>query len=631
MRKFNSNLNICTLVLLILFSIQESSAKELATKPALVTFAESAQWQRVLHMRDSFFGKESRMRPGKFFLSENGNTDPFAELLVDMKQGEALACEFPARYMILAKQFHWSLKPLEKCHDFHNWVESLDADSLWIIYTAQYLSNPSSAFGHSFIRFSGSKHNELLDLTLGFAAIVPKDVNALEYVYNGLTGGFPGDFSQAPFFGKVLEYGEAESRNMWAYRVNFTKEEFQLTLAHLWELYNKAETGYYFFDDNCSMMLLDALSVARPNVDFYSGFGLYVTPLESVKALVNAGWISEVRHISSLRTRLEQKYNQLDKKQKAEFNRAKDSHGANIDQLKDAKVLETLIDYYDFKKNETWGWKRESDKKTYNNLLVARSKVGGSVEWKPIPEEFNQRPDNSAYPHWFTLSGGTSSEGNFLGVGFNPAVHSLMARDEGFVRFSEVEVLGINARYYTSVGNDSAGPGNKMNHWQLDSLKLFSMVNLVPYESFDQEFAWRITTEITPRKEIARADIERISISPAIGYGFQSNDHKFYTYGLLAASLESGASYGPSLNLYLGPEAGLIFTPKNHFKMHLLGKHMIAATKSRYEANKSLLSLSGFHSISSSFDYGFEFMSATTNMQFPANWSELTLKGRYFF
>ena len=624
MKILKSKLNIYTLVLLCLFfPLQQTSAKELTTKPDLVTFAESAQWQKLLHIRRSLLGKQSRMRPGKFFLSDKGNTDAFAELVTNMKQGEALACDFPARYMILAKHFNWSLKPLEKCRDFNNWVESLDADALWIIYTAQYLSNPSSSFGHSFIRFSGPGHNELLDLTMGFAAIVPKDVNALEYIYNGLTGGFPGDFSQAPFFGKLLEYSEAESRNMWAYRVNFTPEEFKLVLAHLWELYTRAETGYYFFDDNCSLMLLEALSVARPDIDFYTGFGLYVTPLESVKALVQVGWVSEVRHISSLRTRLEQKFNQLDKKQKAEFNKAKDSHSSNINQLKDPKVLETLIDYYDFKKNETWGWKRDSDKKAYNDLLIARAKVGGSVQWQPIPEEFNQRPDNSAAPHWVNLSGGTSTEGSFLGVGFNPAVHNLMARDEGFVRFSEVEVLGVSGRYYNNT--------DKMNHWQLDSVKLFSMVNLVPYESFDHELAWRITTEITPRKEIDRADVQRISASPAVGYGLQSNDHKFYGYALLDMSLESGASFGPALNLYLGPEAGVIYTPINHFKVHLLGRHLVATTPSRFEANKSLVSLQIFRSISPSFDYGAEALGATTNMQFPMNWSEVTLKGRYFF
>src|SRR5262249_53537364 len=155
--------------------------------------------------------------------------------------------------------------------------------------------------------------------------------------------------------------------------------------------------------------------------------------------------------------------------------------------------------------------------------------------------------DKSADPHWATIGAGHSSQGNFLAVEFYPSIHDLMGRDEGFVRFSEIEVLGLSSRYYPNSKN--------MTHWQLDSLKLFSMSNFVPFEPYDHELSWRVNLEVTSRKEIARADAHRGELSSALGLGTRFfND--VYIYALFGVSLESGSTSGPAVNSYLGPEAG---------------------------------------------------------------------------
>ena len=105
----------------------------------------------------------------------------------------------------------------------------------------------------------------VIDYGINFAANQnPKD-NPIEYVINGLFGLYDGQFAIFPYYFKVNEYNEAESRDMWEYRLSFNTEEIEWAYSHLWEL-GAASFPYYFFSDNCSYHILSILEIARPSL-----------------------------------------------------------------------------------------------------------------------------------------------------------------------------------------------------------------------------------------------------------------------------------------------------------------------------------------------------------------------------
>lgn len=76
----------------------------------------------------------------------------------------------------------------------------------------------------------GETSNALLDYGLNHAAH-PTTLNPILYPIMGLSGMFPGMISMMPYYVKVQEYNNAESRDLWEYDLNLTPAEISMMLA----------------------------------------------------------------------------------------------------------------------------------------------------------------------------------------------------------------------------------------------------------------------------------------------------------------------------------------------------------------------------------------------------------------
>ena len=66
-------------------------------------------------------------------------------------------------------------------------------------------------------------------------------------------------------------------------------------VEHVWEL-RQVRFDYYFFDENCSFRLLELLEVARPSLRLTDQFPLTAIPADTVRAVREAGLITEVNY-----------------------------------------------------------------------------------------------------------------------------------------------------------------------------------------------------------------------------------------------------------------------------------------------------------------------------------------------
>ena len=77
---------------------------------------------------------------------------------------------------------------------------------------------------------------------------------------------FRGRFSTMPYYIKVQEYNNLESRDLWEYPLHLTRPQVDLLVRHLWEL-GQTSMAYYFFNRNCSYQLLPLLEAAAPDLN----------------------------------------------------------------------------------------------------------------------------------------------------------------------------------------------------------------------------------------------------------------------------------------------------------------------------------------------------------------------------
>src|SRR5689334_10298329 len=218
------------------------------------SLAEERGWLRLGHWRKGLLsGWESEADGPAMFLSPQGKHDPAAELEATLTgffattepapEGATLAdpslehpmCRFPARFAWLAAAVPLDLNrlPPRSCPRFEAFWRKVSARSVTLVFSSYYLNNPASAFGHTFLRLNkeevahGGERLDLIDQAVDFAAVTDTS-NAILYAFEGVFGFFRGQFSARPYFYKVREYADFESRDLWEYELNFDQRKLAL-------------------------------------------------------------------------------------------------------------------------------------------------------------------------------------------------------------------------------------------------------------------------------------------------------------------------------------------------------------------------------------------------------------------
>jgi hypothetical protein len=343
-----------------------------------------------MHYQPRLFGGYKSQADGMdFFLAgEEGRQNPQVEIEATInaffsedineeldKKIQHPQCKFPARYLWLKKELKFDPKLLseKKCGRFNNFYKEIGGKSVSVIFSSYYLNNPSSAFGHTFLRVNKAaqaqtgKRFELLDYGISYAALLTTN-NPFIYAFASIFGLFDGSLTSMPYYYKVREYNDFESRDLWEYNLNFTQDQVDLLVAHLWEL-GSTNFHYYYLDENCSYVVLTFLEVANPDLTLTDRLPPVVIPADTIHAIVQEnGLITDIKYRPAVRVQFAKRYSILDSDQKIEFSKIVQSEkNENIINFKNnakfnfkqkAEILDAAMDYVDFKKNKEFIKKR---------------------------------------------------------------------------------------------------------------------------------------------------------------------------------------------------------------------------------------------------------------------------------
>jgi len=351
------------------------SASALIAQARIKQLSKHAYWLKLLHYESwstpSAPGT-STVISSDFFISADGRDNPQAEMEATIQallsQPSAnhnmhAQCRFIARFKWLSKRLNWEgIKiPNVTCTDFMGFSKENRVNSVSVVYATGFLSNPASFYGHPFIKFNSTssvEQNQLLDTAVSFGAIIPKDENGLLYVYRGLFGGYIANYSDQRFYNFNHLYGENDLRDLWEYKLDLTPDEIDQILAFTWEILNKDFT-YYFLKENCTLRMAELLElvIEEPLLPKRLPWSMPGTLFEYLIKVEHGGkpLVKSVTWIPSRQKRLHNKYQKLSQTS-AEF-AVKFSEGreffvnnsyASLPSTEKAKILDTLIDYYEF-------------------------------------------------------------------------------------------------------------------------------------------------------------------------------------------------------------------------------------------------------------------------------------------
>jgi hypothetical protein len=253
-------------------------------------------WSLLLHFDDD----KSEINDGSFFLSPNGYKSKKDELIatIDSLYNEktfddnSTACKYPARLRWLKEKLNLKNLPQVKCNEYEKILKRVDPTSVTLVFPSAHINSPASMFGHTFLRINSSYNSRLLSYAINYAADAnPNKENGVVFALKGLFGGYAGKYSLLPYYDKLKEYRDTESRDIWEYDLNLTKEQTIKMFEHIWEI-KDTKSPYFFFTDNCSYEMLWLIEVANPNIHLRDKFFFDVIPLETVHEAKSQNLIS---------------------------------------------------------------------------------------------------------------------------------------------------------------------------------------------------------------------------------------------------------------------------------------------------------------------------------------------------
>lgn len=434
------------LVLFLLFSVCFAFS-------AQAGYELSPQWLAIVHYRPNGTGYISTIDSTPFFLSPEGKTSPVAELratinLFENSTDNEKKCLFPARYKLL-KQQGLIKASYPHCKDLAQFYMDLQPSGVTLLFTDAYMNNPSSLFGHTLLRVdTARKGTQLLAHGVNYGAFTDGKENSVLFAVWGLTGGYYGGFTVKPYYDVINTYNNIENRDIWEFNLDFSAEELDFFVAHLWEI-GHTQTRYYFFTQNCSYMLMETLDAVRPSLKLADEFPVQTIPLDTLKAVMKRkNLVKDVRYRPSRQAKIRHRYQQMTSEQKKLYLKAVTEQNyelSGLDNSTKSDILETAYQYVQYQyvahDLELGDYRQRSFK-----LLTARNQI---AENGNIAELTEGRSPLLTHDSMRAVIGGGFRNGDaFQEISYRPAYHSLTDNNYGFLRGAEINFLNTVLRHY---------------------------------------------------------------------------------------------------------------------------------------------------------------------------------------
>lgn len=536
--------------------------------------AEHPYWLRLLHYQKGLWGRPKSQADGRaFFMAPTGSHDPATELDATLRafftpqlsdNASPARCRFPARYAWLDEVLDLASETLPEppCTEYVAWRDAMDAAAVTLVFASSYMSSPGSMYGHTFLRVDKAQHphSDLLANVVSYT-VNPTTFNPFAYTVRGLTGGFEGRFQAMPYYVKVQEYGNFESRDLWEYRLDLTPAEIDRMMQHIWEL-DATHFDYYFLDENCSYHLLALLEVARPSLALLKQFPLYTIPMDTVRAVLDApGLVTQRHYRPSLASRMRAIRGQLtpaEARLAAHLvDRGAPTGAAPWDllrplaQTRQAAVMEGAQAYLAYHHGTTSSVRAEkltAKEQTFeHDLQVHRSDLDAPALRATIPEP--AAPEQGHASSRVAVGAGMDTRaGAFATVEGRFALHDLLDPQTGYIADSELIMGQLRLRVTPQSPH-------------LESFDVVRLIALTPSETWMNRASWRVSLRWGRPLETPCMALACTAAQVTGGPGWAVTTRllgreTFYAFGDL--DLGAGPAFVPNYRILLGASAGVL-------------------------------------------------------------------------
>ncbi|MEN8319252.1 DUF4105 domain-containing protein [Acinetobacter junii] len=516
-------------------------------------------WQRLMYADQS---QKSEVAYDGYFYAKDGKNNLKNELEADVKalfinsaENQSIRCKFPARSRWLIQQLNIDIEklPIVKCPEFDQWINQIKPHKATLIYATDFMGNPSSMFGHTLLRLDpkDQKQLNLVSYAVNYAATVSGEDN-WSYAWKGLTGQYPGEYSLMPYYRKVKEYGDFESRDLWEYELNLTPEETRFLVEHIWEMQH-VSFPYYFVSDNCAYRLLGLIDLVRPNLDLKKQFNYAAIPIETLKAVDQQDLVKEVVYRPALETQL------LSQAKQHGTPLAKVAHQIAFQDVEKAQPLLEKFNQHDQAKILEMAYddlylqyiSRQVDadfaQPQLRQLLAERSQIDVEKQ-RQEPERPKKQPVEGHHARNLSVNVGELQGQKFIELGHRQAYHDLIDPQGGYRLGTQLLFLDGNIQY-------------RDDQLKLEHLDLLTVNSYNPIQPFKSPITWGFNLgwkqEALDQGNFSDDQQHGVmNLNMQVGYSLADYDRRHLCYAQMQSHFQGGRSLDKGWRVGLGPTVG---------------------------------------------------------------------------
>lgn len=520
---------------------------------------QNITWQRLMYADQK---QNSEVSYAGYFYAKDGKTNLNSELQADIKalfqqaaDNQSIRCKFPARSRWLMQQLQIDPQQLPKvnCVEFDEWINQIKPHKATLIYATDFMGNPSSMFGHTLLRLDpkDQKQLNLVSYAVNYAATVKGEDN-WSYAWKGLTGQYPGEYSLMPYYRKVKEYGDFESRDLWEYELNLTPEETRFLVEHIWEMQH-VSFPYYFVSDNCAYRLLGLIDLVRPNLNLKQQFNYAAIPIETLKVVDQQNLVKEVVYRPALETQLlaqaKQHGTALAKvAHKVAFTEVEQTQPIlkNYSQSEQAKILEMAYDdlYLQFisRKVDT-----DFAQPQLRQLLAERSQIQVDKQ-RQEPTRPLKQPVEGHHARNISVNVGEVQGQSFVELGHRQAYHDLIDPQAGYRTGTQLLFLDGSVQY-------------RDDKLKVEHLDFLSVNSYNPVQPFKSPLSWGFNLgwkqEAIENGQFSEDKQHGVmNLNMQAGYSLADYDRRHICYGQLQSHIQGGKALDKGWRVGVGPTVG---------------------------------------------------------------------------
>lgn len=535
------------------------STSEILNEAREKTWADDTVWQALLHL---YQGRPQIEDPefyvAKKFVSASVELEETINAVFSSAPGpepgssESIQCRFPARVQWLSEKMGRQSPDSSACKDLNEFRRRAPMASAALIFAAEKISHPSTMMGHVFLKISGLNHlQQPVDHAISFFTDL-NDGNFPKLVYESLLTGKTGFYALSPFEEVKNGYLFSEERNIWEYELALNDSARQRLHLHLFEL-KSTSFRYFFIGFNCATLIQNVIAVAHPEVNDMRG--LWVTPLDVVRATDKPDFVAATKVAPSSRWKIKVLHEALDTSSKSiKLLRRLDNEstppGEGVAQYV-AEVERRSAD----------------DSARYLHLELAEAFVGNLLEnqrisedrWKSLRSDLTgrrksfvsdgfvdlssfKRPSLTRRDSQLTLSSHHDPAERSLRLRFLPASHSLEDETLQYTSESELKIGEIEAEY---VMNE--------NRMRVSRAVLYSATSLQPTDRLIPTLSGRFRMGFETSREIDLSRAPSPVLEGGLGKTYRmADDIDVFALASLGVRVPSEAY------VYAGPEIGVV-------------------------------------------------------------------------